>query len=100
MSLPPIYIAYDLMTRQFYHDDGGDSRDSERLLIASTDLDLLRSTINAHYAEPDRVRSHYGTTLFIPTGKMKSNRWSGSGGGCMASGHIEIRKLNQLAFAS
>jgi hypothetical protein len=94
----PIYAAYAVQTRRLYEDDGGGSSTSERLLTLCTDLDLLRDTVNARYAEPDRVRSHYGTMLVIPADALRSNRWSGSGGGCMAGGHIEIREFKQLEF--
>lgn len=87
-----IYGAWYKSRRTYWE---GGSSESEHLLDADADVVALRSRCNAHYTN---LSSHYkksGPPLFEGEA-MQSSEWHSDGGGCGASGYIEIRPLPRL----
>ena len=95
-----IYMAYACMHRDYYEEDNLPGSDSEYVVDVDTDKDALRERLNAHYATDEQVRGHRGTALFIAPNAYRSNTWHNSGGGCFASGYIEIRQAPRLGDKS
>jgi hypothetical protein len=83
-----IYIAYEGFSQ---------SGSREKVVDADSDLEALRTRVNAYYAQPRVVDFHRMTKMEIPEGKLESIRyhcWGGGGGGYTV--WIEIREQKPL----
>lgn len=94
-----LYGLYDHQHRTFYEDDGGGSSSSERLCFVHSDPEYIRTTMNALWAHEDLFEGKPRTQMKFEEGAKKTNRWHSSGGGCMASGHYEIRAMMKESAA-
>ncbi len=87
-----IYGAWYTSRRSYW--DGGSS-ESEYLLDADTDISALRGRCNAHHTKLSDRYKKSGPPLFEGDA-VRSSTWHSDGGGCGASGYIEIRPLPRL----
>lgn len=95
-----LYGLYDCERRSYYADDGGGSSSGERLCFVHSDPEYIRSTMNALWAHEDLFEGKTRTQMRFDEGATKSNRWASDGGGCMASGHYEIRAMIKESAAA
>lgn len=95
-----LYGLYDCEHRSYYEDDGGGSSSSERLCFVHSDPEYIRTTMNALWAHEDLFVGKPRTQMKFEEGAKKTNRWSSSGGGCMAGGYYEIRAMIKESAAA
>lgn len=91
-----IYGAYRVSDRSYYEDDGGGSSSDEFLIDADTNKQTLIQRVNEYHSQPKVINFYRGTKMVIEPKKDKSNSYSGSGGGCFASGYVKIKLLPTL----
>lgn len=95
-----LYGLYDCEHRSYYADDGGGSSSSERLCFVHSDPEFIRTTMNDLWAHEDLFEGKPRRQMKFDEGATKSNRWASDGGGCMASGHYEIRAMLKESAAA
>lgn len=95
-----LYGLYDCEHRSYYADDGGGSSSGERLCFVHSDPEYIRSTMNALWVHEDLFEGKPRRQMKFDEGATKSNRWTNDGGGCMASGHYEIRAMLKESAAA
>lgn len=95
-----LYGLYDCEHRSYYADDGGGSSSGDRLCFVHSDLEFIRSTMNALWAHEDLFEGKPRRQMKFDDGATKTNRWASDGGGCMASGHYEIRAMVKQSAAA
>lgn len=100
MSSDILYGLYDCEDRLYYADDGGRRSKGERLCFVHSDPEFIRSTMNALWVHEDLFKGKPRRQMVFDARAMKTNRWSSDGGGCMASGHYEIRAMIKESAAA
>jgi hypothetical protein len=73
-----------------------EGRESKSVLDADTDVDVLRQRVNAYMATPEMVNYNRRVKQEITEGKMRSETYIGSGGGCWYEAWLSIVEVKPL----
>lgn len=84
-----LYLAYSNTIAEGSHTQ-------RYVLDGDTDLDALKTRVNAYMASPKMVNYNRGQVQQIPTLETESPRYHGSGGGCHYVTWLSIVELPQL----
>lgn len=95
-----LYGLYSWMRQSFYDDDGGGSRRSERLCFLHSDPEFIRTEMNKFWEHEDLFVGKPREQMKFAEGADKTNTWSSSGGGCLATGGYEIREMKKESAAA